>query len=405
MAIQKRVTDGGKTVSYQAVAVLPSPTGGRGKRVVIGSFRTRKAAERAEREAKDQIEAGTFTPPKAAQEAAAAAMARKPLTVADAVKVWFDLKRREVSGNSAAGYGVAIERHLLPTLGDRPVVELTHDEIQNVVNGWRDAGKGAQTIARCLLVLRSSLARQVQQGNLPYNPASDIVKESPKKRRELTVWTAEEAARFLKAAEADSLGPFWCMTLLEGMRRGEVLGLRWVDVQWSAGDSEATAFIRQTVVPDLANGGKAIVQPRAKTRSSERAVVLTAPTIRALKAHRDRQKFQRQALGEVWEDSGLIVTNETGGPLNPSNVKAHRERLIAAAGVPQLTTHDLRHIAATTMLAAGTSPALVSRKIGHSSIQTTVDLYGHVSASDQAAANAAVERWLKGATGTDDSAP
>ncbi|MGC4191947.1 MAG: site-specific integrase [Thermomicrobiales bacterium] len=386
-----------RVTGYTATVNVPNPTGkGRGTRYTIGTFRTQKAAERNEQRAQDEVDAGTFVPPHERQPKAA------PLTVADAVATWFALKKREITANSAAGYQTAIDKHLIPALGDRPVADLTHDAIQNIVNGWQDEGKGAQTVARCILVLRSALARQVHQGVLPYNPASDIVKESPKKRRELTLWTPEQMRAFLAKAEADPLGPFWWLTLLEGFRRGEALGLRWSDLQWSADESTAVAFVRQTVVPDLGNGGKAMVQPRAKTKASERAVDLNPVTVRALKAHRDRQKFQRQQMGDLWQDHGLIITNPLGGPLNPSNVKAHRQRLIQAAGVPRLTTHDLRHVAATLMLAAGTSPALVSRKIGHSSIQTTVDTYGHISVSDQAAANAAVLAYLeRQPTGTD----
>lgn len=393
MAVNKRTTKNGKA-SYTVQVMLPGPAGGRGTRVTIGTFRTMRLARKAERDAQDQIEAGTFTltPPEPPV----------VVTVADIVDTWFELKKREVTANSAAGYEAAIRLHLLPALGTRPAGELTHDEIQNTVNGWEDAGIGAQTINRCMLVLRGALGRQVRQGALPFNPASEIVKPSPKKRRELTIWTPAQAARFLEAADKDPLGPFWRFTLLEGMRRGEALGLRWADIQWGKDEATAVAFIRQTVVADLSKGGQALVQPRAKTRASERAVDLTLPTVQALKAHRDRQRFLRQTAGEVWQDSGLIVTNTLGGPLNPSNVKAHRERLIATAKVPPITTHDLRHIAATVMLAAGTSPALVSRKIGHSSIQTTVDTYGHVMVSDQAAANAAMTAYLDRATGTDD---
>lgn len=395
MAIEVRTGSDGKA-RYRVRVARQNPVTGKRENVTVGTYRLKRDAERAERKALDELERGTFVAPKDRKPP------EPPATVADVVQTWFDLKKREVTVNSAAGYEVAIRKHLIPVLGHRPVEDLTHDEIQNLVNGWQDEGKGAQVISRCMLILRSALARQVRQGKLWFNPASDIVKPSPKTRRDIAVWTPEQMRSFLAKAEADPLGPFWWLTLLEGMRRGEALGLRWKDIQWSDDESSAVAFIRQTVVSDLSNGGRALVQPRAKTRSSERVVELNPVTAQALRAHRDRQMLRRQQVREVWQDHGLVIPNALGEPLNPSTVKGNRERLMQAAGVPRLTTHDLRHLAATVMLASGTSLALVSRKIGHSSVATTADIYGHAVMGDQAAPNAAMSEYLgRRPTGTD----
>lgn len=203
------------------------------------------------------------------------------------------------------------------------------------------------------------------------------------------------------------MAPFWFMTLMEGMRRGEALGLRWRDLQWSDDEETCIARISQTVVPDLANGGAALVQDRTKTRSSRRAVQLTAPTIRVLKTHRDRQRFERQAKADIWPDNDLIVTTSIGTPYSPSSVKRDLAGLMAGVVVPgetkpdgtesepeslpKMTTHGLRHLAATVMLKAGVSPAIVAQKLGHSDISTTVDRYGHLGVNDQSAANEAME--------------
>jgi site-specific recombinase XerD len=134
-------------------------------------------------------------------------------------------------------------------------------------------------------------------------------------------------------------------------------------------------------------------------------VMLTAPTISVLKAHRDRQRFQRQMLADVWSADDLIVTTTIGTVVNPSSIKRSLNSLIAQAQLPRTITHGLRHMAATVMLKAGVSPALVALKLGHSDIGTTVDRYGHLVISDQSAANAALEaaakRGLHARTGTD----
>jgi integrase len=386
MVIQKRKNKAGRTTGYVVLVVEPNPDGGRGKRHLVGTFRLKTDAETAEREAKDQISRGTFNPDPPAPKAVP--------TVAEAVAVWLDTKRNSVEPNTLSGYQVAARLHLLPALGSILIPELTHDDVQRQVNAWRDAGTGARTIHRCVMILRATLQREVKARAVPYNVADGIEKPGVKKRRELTIWTPQQMRDFLEVAENDTLFPFWHLTLLEGMRRSEALGLRWRDLRWSEDETTCTATIQQTVIPDSANGGKALVQSRTKTRAGGRTIVLSEQTVAALTLHRDRQRFRRSALVDVWPDHDLIVTTEIGGVVNPSTVKRKRVRLMERAGVPAISTHDLRHIAATIMLQGGTPGAVVSQKIGHSSYATTVDIYGHVMPSEQAQANAAIDAYL-----------
>lgn len=383
MAINRRKDRNGKIIGYQVVVSVREPGTGRIVRRSVGTFLRRKDADIAERQAKIAIQTGTFD--------LSPSEPRVPGTVRDAVDVWFETKRHAIQANSATGYRSAIEKHVVPALGTVPVTDLTRDDVQRQVNAWRSAGMGARLLHRCIMVLRAALARQVASGVIAANPAEGIEKPSARTRKEFVVWSDEEAQRFRAVAEQDRLAPFWFLTLQEGMRRGEALGLRWSDLHWSEDGSTCVARISQTIVPDLEHGGAALVQDRAKTRGSQRAVMLTSTTIGILKAHRDRQRFERQALGEAWSAGDLIVTTTVGTPVTPSSVKRSLNTLIKQAGVPPTTTHGLRHMAATVMLKEGVSPALVALKLGHSDIGTTVDRYGHLAVHDQAAANAALE--------------
>lgn len=379
MAISKRKN------GYTVTVSVPKPGGGRGRRYTIGTYRLRKDAENAERAAKDTIQRGTFQPNPPAPLAA-------PPTIAEIVDVWFAAKRNAILANSATGYESAIRLHVLPAFGTVPVAELTHDDVQRQVSAWRDAGMGARLLHRCVMVLRASLARQVKHGTIPFNAADGLEKPEIRKRgREFTVWTDQQIDRFLAEAERDRLAPFWFLTLIEGMRRGEALGLRWRDLDWNADESGATATINQTIVPDLAHGGRALIQGWAKTRSSERTVMLTSDTVAVLKAHRDRQRFERQALADVWTADDLIITTTVGSVVNPTSIKRSLNALIERADVPPVTTHGLRHMSATFMLKAGISPALVALKLGHADIGTTVDRYGHLTVNDQSTVNAVME--------------
>lgn len=389
MAITKRTNRAGKLAGYTVQVSIPNPNGGRGRRHAVGTFRLKADAVAAERDAQDAIRRGTFS--------LQAPAPPKVTTVAEAVNVWFTTKRNSIQPNSATGYESAIRLHIVPAFGPVDVTALAHDDVQRQVNAWRDGGMGARLLHRCVMILRAALARQVKHGTIPHNPADGIEKPSARSRKPFTVWNGQQIDAFLATAARDErLAPFWYLTLVEGMRRGEALGLRWCDLVWSADETACTAVITQTNVPDLANGGAALIQSRAKTKSSQRSVQLTPSTVAVLNAHRDRQRFQRATLVDVWGDYDLIFTTSIGTPINPSSIKRDRIALMNRAGVPAVTTHGLRHMAATIMLRAGVSPALVALKLGHADIGTTVDRYGHLVVSDQAAANAALEAAARG---------
>lgn len=385
MAVSKRTGKGGKA-TYTVQVVIPNPAGGRGRRHTVGTYRTMKQARTAERKAQDEIAAGTFTvsPPEPP----------KTWTVAEVVKGWLTGRKAMVSDNTFATYESAYRLHLVDVIGDRDITTLTRADVKQLVRGWQDAGMGEQLQNRSMLVLRCALDEAVEDGILAANPATGIKLPSPKKRRDLPVWTPGHMRAFLASGEEDQLGVFWYLTTLEGMRRAEALGLRWSDLHWNRDESTCTATIVQTVVADMANGGAPLVQPRAKTKGSQRTVSLTPVTVEALKRHRDRQSFDRRKLADVWGDHDLIVTNAIGGVVRPDSVARHRRAVMTAANVPAIGTHDLRHLAATTMLRGGTSLALVAHKIGHTDTSTTFGTYGHLVPEDQATANAAVEAFL-----------
>lgn len=384
MAVSKRVNRAGRVVGYQVAVSVPDPRTGRTVRRVVATFTRRKDADRAERDAKIAVQNGTFE--------LEPSVSARVLTVKEAVEAWFAAKRNSIQENSATGYESAIRLHVLPALGSVPVADLTHEDVQRQVSAWRDAGMGARLLHRCVMILRASLARQVKNGQLPYNVADGLEKPEIRKRgREFMVWTDAQVGAFLAEAANDRMAPFWYLTLIEGMRRGEALGLRWRDLEWSPDELGAVARIAQTVVPDLAHGGRAMIQNRAKTRSSERPVMLTSSTVTVLKAYRDRQRFERQTLSDIWGDHDLIVTTTIGTPVTPSSVKRSLHALIQRANVPIVTTHGLRHMSATFMLKAGLSPALVALKLGHADIGTTVDRYGHLTVNDQSAVNTVME--------------
>jgi integrase len=366
-----------------------------GRKTTVGTFRTEREAKKAEREARNQIDRGTFEPKIRGHVTPKPEATRIP-NVADALAVWLESKRNTLLPNTVTIYQSAIRLHLNSAIGDRDIRDLTPDDLQRQVNDWRDAGMGARLLGRCVVLLKSALDRQVRNGVIPHNPAIGIEKPSARTRKPMMIWDGAQIDAFLsEAMQDDRYAPFWALTLLEGLRRGEALGLRWRDLHWNADETGCVATITQTLVADLANGGAALIQDRAKTKSSRRSVQLTPTTIAILKTHRDHQRSERLRLADLWGVHDLIVTTGIGTPVTPSTIKRNQRALMKAAGVPSITTHGLRHQAATIMLRAGVSPALVAQKLGHSDISTTVDLYGHLTVSDQTAANAAIEAAIR----------
>jgi integrase len=301
---------------------------------------------------------------------------------------WHDTKRGSVTDQTLKAYEIAIRVHLKPSMGSARLQAVRHADLQTMVNRWRDMpGMGPKTVRTCVSVLKQAYGQAVRSRLLDVNPADGLELPSIKRRRSLVVWTPGEVAAFLDKSAGDPLTPLWHLLLLEGMRRSEALGLRWSDINVHP-NGRVTAHIAQTVIADYADKGRALVTDRTKTAAGARTVLLTNATARALAEHKDRQAFIRKGAGDQWDAHDLVICTSIGRPINPSNVRRNQRRIMLRAGVSELTTHDLRHTAATTMLLAGVPVKIVSEKLGHSSVTITMDLYSHVlpDMQDQAAA-------------------
>lgn len=263
-------------------------------------------------------------------------------------------------------YASIVKEHLNKSrLAPIPLRELREVQIQHVLVA---KSKGTIRIQQlCLIVLRRALDQAVQWNLLSTNPATKI-KPPSRARRQLHTLSPDEARRFLKAAEKDRLYALYYLAIDTGMRQGELLALHWRDVDLENG------VLR--VVRTMDNHTGAIGPP--KTAASRRAVQFGAGAKRVLVAHRARQQLE--------EYSGpLVFPNSIGRPLSPPNVRLRSFlplQLVAKID-PPIRFHDLRHTAATLMLAAGVHPKIVSERLGHATIAITMDTYQHVSPSMQ----------------------
>lgn len=269
MAIEKRTGTDGKPAYRVRISTVNAVTNKR-QNVTVGTYRTKREAERAEREAMLLHERGTLLGP-------------AKITIAALLEQWLDTKRGEVSDNVLTDYQIAVRRHILPALGSVNVQRLTAASLQGQVNSWRDSGMSAAYIARIMIILSQALSAAVNWNIVPRNVATGIRRPTITKRP-ATVWTQAELRRFLDVAKHDALFPLWQLLASEGMRRGEALGVRWLDLNLDRG----TIHISQTVIADKHDRGVAKIQPRGKTAAASMQVKLTPQTLSSLVEHHDR---------------------------------------------------------------------------------------------------------------------
>jgi integrase len=212
---------------------------------------------------------------------------------------------------------------------------------------------------------------------IAYNPADRCTppklnrKARERKMKEET-WTPDQLRTFLGATESDRLAACWRLVAATGLRRGELLGIPWSALDLEDGSVEvAQQIVMVRNVPT--------VKATPKTNDSWESIALDAETVLALREHRRRQLEERLAAGELWQDSGLAFTDELGRPLNPQTVLRRFQRLSTAAGLPSCRLHSIRHAHATALLEAGVPIEVVSKRLRHADISTTLGLYAHTT--------------------------
>lgn len=375
MAVYKRVSRSTGKASWQAVIDRRDPVTGERNRLVIGTYRLKKEAEKAERDALTMKERGTSIDP-------------SKVTVGEVLDDWLRTKRAEVRAQTAAGYEITIRKHISPALGSIPVQKLSAARLQKQYNDWRDAGVGVRTIRNCHMRMSQALDQAMRHNIVATNVCRSVrpPRDSP---RRAEVWDGEQLKDFLAVAKDDHLHPLWHLLVATGMRRQEALGLRWQDINWERG----AAHIVQTVIADIANRGAALVQQGTKTKAGARTVRLSPDTLALLKDYR-KEWLEKKLAASTWLDSDLIICTAKGTPINPNNVTRSFDALVRLAGVPDITVHGMRHTHATQLLKEGVSPKIVSERLGHSTTAITMDIYSHVLPDMQDVAAEAIDRIL-----------
>jgi len=323
---------------------------------------------------------GTFATKRAALERARAVGAGMVATADETVAtfvadVWLRAKEGRVEQSTFDQYRWAVDHHIVPLIGSVRLCDLTAEVVDEWIRTLSFAEDGSKprlgvTSTRLVRkILSMAMEDAVQRGRLPRNPVS--LTRPPRATRTNTRkgWTVDEARLFLMANRDHRLYPLFHLGLVTGLRRGELLGLRWCDLDLDAGVLE--------VHQQVATVKGRPVMKQVKTESSDRLVTIGRRTVEVLRAHRTRQAAELVFVGLDPTETALVFTSEVGGWIDPNNLGRTMEAMAARAGVPRLTPRGLRHTAQSIGRVVVGDDKVMQERLGHADIGVTLNTYTH----------------------------
>lgn len=295
-------------------------------------------------------------------------------TVQEYLESWLEeIHKPVIRFTTYLNYSKLVKNYLVPELGKVNMHKLTPQQVQAFYTRKIKEGLSPKTVNNVHGLLHKALDNAVRWNIIPRN-VCDAVTPPRIPRKEKTVLNKQQAHAFLEQIKAHRLEALLTLAIVTGMRRGELLALRWQDIN----TEDCSLQVNRTVsyTKDL---GYTETEP--KTAKSRRTIMLPVFVVDVLKQHRIHQDEQRCEVGVSWIDKDLVFTNPQGSYANESNILRIFKRLLVKSGLPPMRFHDLRHSAATILLSMGVHPKVVQEILGHSLIAMTMDTYSHVMPS------------------------
>jgi integrase len=279
---------------------------------------------------------------------------------------WLEIKKNNIRPSTYTNYSNYIYNHIIPNLGNLELAKIKPMHLEKFYAKCAEK-LSPTTISKMHKLISSIFNYAVRHGYISKNPCHLV--DAPKKgASKIRTWNEEQVQKFLECAKKSRYYIAFLLAITTGMRRGEILGLRWSDIDFE----KKTISINQV----LSNDGKMFQEP--KTEYSKRLIALPDITVRELKRHRKRILHEKFRAGGCYIDLDLVVCTSLGNRVHPMSLQRMWWDYIEASGVPRIRFHDLRHTHATLMLKQGVHPKIVSERLGHSSVTITLDTYSHV---------------------------
>jgi len=289
-----------------------------------------------------------------------------------------------------------IRLHISPLLGNIRLEKLSPAHVQRLITIKREEGLSPQTVVSIRNVLRNGLNQALRWGITARNVAT-LVDVPRIERPAVHVFSVDEARRFLEAAHGEPFEALYCVALALGLRKGEICALSWKNIDLDAARLSVINSLQRirNLDPDPGSRKTRLEIVETKTQKSQRTVSLPQYAVRALRSHRVRQIEAKLAVGAQWPVGvDLVFTNQFGRPLEPVNLHRAYKRLLKKAGLPNVRFHDLRHSAASLMLAQGVPLKTIQEILGHCSIAVTSGFYAHLGEQLKREAADAMDRVL-----------
>jgi integrase len=308
------------------------------------------------------------------------------LTVADWLASW--LKSLDKRPRTIEHYESNVRLHIVPLIGSKVLGKLTASDVEQMLAELRKRGAAPRSVHHARAVLRNALKKAVRNRLVPYNVAAES--DAPKvPHEEMKTFDRDQVRQLLEALKGSHLEALFVLAVGLGVREGELLGTRWSDIDLDRGVLRITRGLQRVSREFI------LVEP--KSRTSRRALPLSAPAVEILRAHRAWWVNEKLRLGSHWIDEwDLVFVGTQGEPLHAKAVWREWRRILKASGLPVIRIHDLRHTAGTLLREAGVDAKVVQETLGHSSISTTLDTYGHVTPGLRELGVAAQARILGG---------
>ncbi|MET7853170.1 site-specific integrase [Streptomyces avermitilis] len=373
---RKRNPNGAGTITkrkdgrYQCAVYVLQPDGTRARKFAYG--KTWAECDTKRRELLTKVDQGVPVPTKSAK-------------LSDWLPYWLDnivKPRRKLSTYDK--YEAHVRLYLVPMLGSKRLESLSVADVRRFLTQLENRTTAA-TAKESHRVLRTALSAACREELIARNVAG-LVEPPRASSRELSPWTLDETLDFLAASRKDPLYAAFVLAIAMGLRRGELVGLRWTDVDLD----KRVLYVRQQT-----QRRRGVLYDDDTKNRRNRALPLPAMCIAPLRWHRMRQVAVRQRAGESWDDGGHVFATRNGRPVEPRNMYRSFTRVAESAGLRVIRLHDARHGCATLLTAAGVAPRVVMEILGHSQISITMDVYTHVVQDTQREAISHMDRLLK----------
>jgi len=343
---------------------------------------TKKDAERRLGELLQAVDNGSYVKP-------------EKMTVGEHLENWLkEYVLVNTAPRTAEDYEMVIRLHLIPALGNLPLSGLRPEHIQRyysdkLTNGRCD-GKGGlspKTVRNHHHILHSTLQNAMKLGLIVRNPA-DAVAVPRVQRSEVQAWDKAEVTAFLEGIKGTTYYPIFYLALYTGMRRSEILALRWQDVDLLLGQVYVSRSLHRL------KGGELVFRS-TKSDKGRRTIALPPSAVLLLREHREKQQLEKAMMDSTLGEDDLVFGHPDGTPFVPDTITHVWQKILKKSEIKRIRLHDARHTHATVLPAQGVHPKIVQERLGHSSIQMTIDTYSHVLPGLQEAAALRFDEFLQ----------